>query len=688
MRKRMARFAALFLFLISAAPLTFAQAASVHYPIQLSEQERSLSDAMATNESYFHIPPYWKVEQAALGLDYTATPIAQRDQSSVTLFMNGIPFHSFRPDADGLKHSIGAAIPVELLVEGTNRLTVRGDVRTIENELVCVPDDKRDNWLNIHPSTAVDMQYAILPLDGTIRDFYERFAGMDTMSDSQSAVMVPAASENAELEAAAYAISGFSKADIRKERPVLMIPFSESQWTAKPYTVIVSLYNRLPADIRRQLDERDWSKEAAVQLMRLRGQHVLVATSNEPSLLVKAGRLLANEELVSQLDRDRTSITAETNVDTPAVEINRAQRLTETGDTLSGMKHQVKSYYIALPANRSISDASKVKLDFRYAKNLDFTRSMVTLLVNDRPIGSKKLSEELADGDSLTLPIPKNLDVAGDFTISAAFELELASRYCAENDENMPWAHITPDSMLQLNTKDRTDLLFDHYPYPFLRDGIFNHVAVVLPKEKDAHTYEAVANVFTLLGQYAEGNIGEIRFYTDDEQGDPWQNSNVITIGSYSENRLVREANDVLYFQFNPDGSAFISNEKMSIDPVYGGRLGALQFMESPYQDGFAMLAVTGTGPEYAAMASKLIALERDKWKIWGDAVVTDTDGVIRAFRFKLEAEAEPESGLEQILHRTDLLTFMTASILVLSLVIVSLLLLIRKYRNKRGGRG
>lgn len=678
----------LFLMTYTITPLMHAQASPSSFPIQLSEQDQSLSNTLSSSEAYFQIPSYWEVETAAIGLDYTATPIARLDQSSVTLLINGIPFHSFRPVVNGAKQSLEAAIPKDLLVEGSNRLTFHGDLRTIGNELVCVANDTRDNWLNIHKSTAVQIQYSTAPLDGTIRDFYERFVGMDTTSNAQNVIMTPQDSGNAELEAAAYAISGFSKVDISKDRPILLTPFSENGWTTKPYVVVVSLIDRLPDAIRQQLEARDWDQEAVVQLLNSGGQHILAVTSGDPSLLVKAGRLLANKELVSQLDRGKAIVSAGTNVDSAAVQINRSQRLTEAGDRLTGARHQVRTYYIALPSNRTISDASKIKLDFRYAKNLDFSRSMMTMLVNDRPIGSKKLSEELADGDSMILPIPKNLNISGNFTVAAAFDLELESDYCEPNHDNMPWAYITSDSMLQLNTKDRTDLLFDNYPYPFLRDGIFNHVAVVLPKEKDRYTYEAVSNVFALLGQYAEGNIGEVRFYNEGEQGEPWRDSNIIAIGSYPNNSIIRELNDNFYFRYNADGSAFTSNEKMSIDPEYGSRLGALQFMASPYQDGFAVLAITGATPEYTAMASKLIAMERDKWKLSGDAVLTDTDGTISAYRFKLAAEAEPDSAWEEMLQRTDLITFMTASILVLSLVLVSLLLLIRKYRKDRSGRG
>ncbi|MBH5317528.1 cellulose biosynthesis cyclic di-GMP-binding regulatory protein BcsB [Paenibacillus sp. GSMTC-2017] len=657
------------------------------YPIKLAQEERYLSGIMASNQSYFHIPSYWNVESTTISLDYTATQLTRENESSVTLYVNGTPFHSFRPIIEGnKKQTLKVTIPTHLLVKGPNLLTIEGSIRTIEDRLVCSEDEWRDNWFHVYQSTVVDVNYSLRPHDGTIKDFSERFVGMDTMNSSNNVIVVPQNSEHAELEAATHVISGYSKADVFKDHPLLLQPYTSGTLPNKPYVVIVSLRKDLPPVIENQLSKQDWSKTAVIQVVNNGAGQVLVVTSDDPTLLVKAGRLLANSEMVKQLDSGLKIVNESTDVNTRDVAIHRTMKLTETGDKLVGPYHQEHRYFITLPANRAIADASMISLDFRYAKNLDFDRSLVTILVDDKPIGSKRLNEDLADNDSLTLPIPKNINIAGNFSITVAFDLELKSNYCIRNESQMPWAFVTTDSLLKLNTKDNTDLLFDNYPYPFLRDGNFNHVAVVLPKERDGAIYESVSNVFSLLGQYAEGNKGEIHFYNDDESSDQWSDKNIIAIGGYTNNSLIRGNNDKLYFRYDPNGHGFLSNEKMSIESRYGTRIGALQLMESPYHSGRALLAITGSKSEYSLLASKLISGEKNRWKVWGDAVVADKDGNVSAFRFKQQAEAEPEGIFDNVIARPDLLGFLVAAVLVLLLVLLSLLLMIRKYRNKRGG--
>ncbi|GKU76058.1 glycosyl transferase [Paenibacillus sp. L3-i20] len=673
------------LIMFTSTPLS---ANALGYPILLSEQDRYLSGIMASNQSYFQLPSYWNVESATVKLDYTASQLSKQEQSSVTLFVNGTPFYSFRPIIkENQKQHLQVNIPKGLLIKGSNLLTIEGGIRTTEDKLVCSWDETRDNWLHVYKSTSVDINYSLNPHEGTIKDFSERFVGMDTMNSSNNVIVLPTKSDHAALETATHVISGYAKGDVVKAGPLTLQPFTDMTWPTKPYVVAVSLHKDLPAVVKDQLTPQDWSKVAVIQVVENGAQQVLVVTSGEPTLLVKAGRLLANQEMVMQLDSNIKVVNESTEINTPDVAIQRTMKLTETGDKLTGVYHQERKYFITLPANRVIADSSQIHLDFRYAKNLDFDRSMVTILVDDKPIGSKKLSEDLADNDSLTLTIPKNLNVAGNFEITAAFDLELKSNYCVRNDAQMPWAFITNDTVLKLNTKEQTDLLFDNYPYPFVSDGNFNNVAVVLPKELDRSTYQTLSNVFSLLGQYAEGNRGEVRFYNGEESSDNWAKKNVIAIGSYADNSLIRDNNEKLYFKYDNNGKGFISNEKMSIESRYGTQIGALQLLESPYQAGRGLLVISGSSSQHGLLASKLIAAEKDRWKVWGDAVMADKDGTVAAFRFKQQAEAEPKGMFENIVDRPDILSFLVAAILVLALVMISLLLMVRKYRNKRGGR-
>lgn len=668
------------------ASIAWAEAAVKQtYEMSLSDTNISLSGVVASKQVFFQIPDYWKVGDVKLNLDYKASPLTKNERSSVTLLLNGTYFHSFRPAVNDMaKQRLTFTIPKELVIKGNNTLSIEGNIQTVSELGVCMPYDPKDNWLQLYSTSTVSVQYEKEAMKESISDFTQQFIGLDTVHDSQNAIAVPEQSDPVELEASVYALSGFAKANSLKEKAIPLLTYNTEKLNAKKIVMAVALYDHLPEELKKLVGVQDLSNKALIQVVNRDKQPTLVITSQNPDLLVKAGRLAANQALMKQLNSGTKVVDESTEIETPTVDISRNVTLTENGDQLKGPQHQDRTYFISLPANRSIADSSKISLDFRYAKNLDFKRSMVTILVNNTPIGSKKLKSELANGDTLTLTIPKNLNISGNFTVTASFDLELENAACTPNQEQMPWAFITKDSMLQLNTKDRTDLLFNNYPYPFLRDGSYNQVAVVLPEARDAYTYQTISNLFNLLGQYAEGNTGNVRFYEDSVGAGELQKHNIIAIGTYQNNKVIRDNNSKLYFQYDSKGKGFRSNEKMSIDSDYGARIGTLQLIDSPYEEGHGLLTVTGASSEYYYLASKLIANENTRWKVYGDGVVTDKDGNINAYRFKKETGQEQSSIISDVVKRGDVLGFMAAAVLITVLVLVSLILMIRKYRKKR----
>ncbi|WP_054942446.1 cellulose biosynthesis cyclic di-GMP-binding regulatory protein BcsB [Paenibacillus ihuae] len=673
----------------AAAAAALPGAGKLTYETSFTGSDTSLSGGEA-QQQYFSVMDYWNVDSVKINLHFQISQITKDQQSSVTLSLNGTPFYSFRPSPDNNgEQMLSIPAPKAFLKENSNTLTLQGDLKTAgDNNQVCYVDNSPDNWLHFFNTSGIAVTYTSKALTGGIRDFSERFSGIDTVKSNKSLMTVPVNASSAELESATYALSGFAKGNALTDKTIGMLPYREDSVQGKNAVVLVAMYDHVPGELKQQLSgTEDLTTHALIQLVNKDTRPTLVVTSKDESLLIKAGRMAASTGLMSQMNSDLKVIDDATEVDEPASVISSDVTLTETGDKLSGPNHREQTYFVSLPSNRSIADSGKISLDFRYAENLDFARSLVTVSINDTPIGSKKLTKELANGDTLTLTVPQNLGISGNFSVKVAFDLEMQSAVCTPNTEQMPWAYIGKESLLHLNTKDRTDLLFNNYPYPFLRDGIYNHVAVVLPQEMDDYTYQSLANVFNLLGQYTSGNTGDIHYYTDEVSADNLKNNNILAIGSYKNNKVIRDSNDKLYFRYSKDGATLVSNEKMSIEERYGAEIGTLQLVDSPYESGRGLMAVTAVNSGDYYLASRLIASEKDKWKVYGDGVVADKDGNVSAYRFKTVTGAKPDSALSQIVERSDVLGFVIAVVLVVTLVLVALLLLLRKHMKKRGDR-
>ncbi|MPM63892.1 hypothetical protein SDC9_110776 [bioreactor metagenome] len=374
-------------------------------------------------------------------------------------------------------------------------------------------------------------------------------------------------------------------------------------------------------------------------------------------------------------------MTLDENTLTQKAQIMQYRQLTESGTYMEGLFRQSVSYYLDLPTNRMLSNASQVSLSMRYAENLDFDRSLVTVYVNDQPIGSKKLEKEKAQGDTVRLDIPADLMVNGNFSVQVSFDLEMPDTWCTTKKMKQPWAYVTNESMLKLMSVDFDNIIFEGYPGPFLKDGSFNNAVVILPDSPSVADYEAMRQIILTFGQFLKDNSGSLRVAYMSNIGE-LKESNVIAIGRLEKNLVVQQINNMLFFQFSPQGTTIRSNEKMVIDPNYGTILGTVQLLNSPYSEQkHALMVVTGVSDDAMLRGVEYVGLTDNLWKLYGDGYVADGVDVF-PFRFKAD-NAKRESLIQQVASRQDIHKLVLAVGLVLLLVVVSTVMMIRKYGKK-----
>ncbi|WGX75588.1 cellulose biosynthesis cyclic di-GMP-binding regulatory protein BcsB [Paraclostridium bifermentans] len=158
-----------------------------------------------------------------------------------------------------------------------------------------------------------------------------------------------------------------------------------------------------------------------------------------------------------------------------------------------------------------------MNLKFRYAKNLDFERSLVTVYVNDKPISSKKLSLEKADNDTLEVNLPTDVLGKNYYKIKIVFNLELKDLMCVTRDTDNPWAYILDSSFIKFDFKDNNSLNFKSYPYPFIDNQQANDLNVVVSKNLNSSDLSNIANIIGNMGRDAVYNTGNLNVLTDSE---------------------------------------------------------------------------------------------------------------------------------------------------------------------------
>lgn len=644
--------------------------------------DHSMKGLFSTTEQTFWIAKDWDVESVLLHLEYRATQLADTQLSSLTVAINETYFYSLRPaDNSGNRHGIDIYVPLESLQQGYNNIRIDGYMRT-QNALPCVDDVSEANWLDIFKESNLSVRFDKNAFTTSIDSFYNRFFEVDALRYGESAFVISDADNPAELNAALLGISGVSNQTIYPDGYFPILTFSDPAANLPQNRIVIAGYDQLPDNYRSQADQNGINDEDALLVLINEGSgtNTLIITAKNDVALINAGRMLGNPALMNQLQSTTKLLGKTEDIKTPVYEAETYISFAGSeGTYYKGPFHQVKEFAINYPSNRSLSNASEFYLNYRYSENLDFDRSLMTVYINDIPVGSRKLSQHMAGGDEATIPIPTDIDIGGSFQVKVTFDLEIKDLWCSLRQGDMPWAYLTPSTMLKINSVASQDLIFENYPAPFVTDYSYNAVSLVVPDQLDGETANLLAKMFRVMGRYTKGNTGEIAVLYPEEMNEAALYANIIAVGTYANNSFIKSNNDKLYFQLSEDGSSFLSNEKLVIDPAYGKTLGSAQLLDSLYsKPGRASLMVVAPDQTGLVAIGNNLGEMKNLGRLSGDAALADANGKVLTYRFK--APKNPTIAVaQQIAVSQEAQIFLVVSIMVLILLAVGLVMVVRK---------
>lgn len=635
----------------------------------------------------------WNYSEATLTLFFSTTSLARREISDFTVSLNGNRFYSSRlpddqnPDDSDDVNELSIKIPSYLINNGINTITIESYIRTNESSN-CSDNISDATWMTIFKDSYVSITYKPQAEIHNIADCYKQFTSIDALENNQSAVFINEMPTDIELSAAAYVLSGMSANAVYDYQNIQLIRSADyAKSTDIKYGIYISQWDKLPESLKAQLPESVSASldegKGVIYLVQNDGQFLIVLTGKEKQSMLNAAKLFGNQALVSQTLYSWRSVSKDENVAFDHTLENDDSVLTKTGTYLYGPFRQSTDYYISRGSNLLVDSGSSVTINFRYARNLDFDRSMMTVYIGDTPIGSVKLSANRANGDSVTFNIPDNMDFSGTFTLRVAFDLEIKDLPCTIRSEEMPWAYITPESTLHLETSESPYLLFDYYPAPFVNNGRLNKVKICIPDDFSDTDLKVVKDISMTFGRYIKDNSGSIsvsRISTAGELTD----FNIVSIGTYENNIFAKQLNDKLFFQFSPKGTTFVSNEKKNIEPNYGSTLGTGQLLYSPYsENNRAFLLISGINDTGMQNADRYLGDSSMVYSVAGDGFVADADDIYY-YRFKPD-NSKTGSIIYRILNDHYLSLLILTSILVIIIIIIYAIL--RYMRNRRERR-
>lgn len=626
----------------------------------------------------------WEIHEVRLTLYYTATMLVREEISDFTVSVNGQPVFSERiPLTGGETQKLDISIPVTCIQKGNNRITIESYIRT-NDEDPCKDDVSGSSWMVVLKESMITVNYTPSSKCSSVSDIYEKLTSIEALENEESGIAIPQNASEAELTAAAYAMTGISANAALFYENLDIAVYGESNDINKKYILYISGYDSLSPEIisKMSVEQKAAAEKGAVIafLQDRTEKNYLLITGRDSQALINACRLLGNKTYMQQIAASWKRVGVKDDV-VFSYDEKEESVLTENGSYVNGPFSQSASFYIETAANRKIAAGSKLTLRFRYAENLDFDRSLVTVYIGDTPLGSKKLSKETANSDVLTINIPNNLGIVGSFNLKVTFDLEIPDMVCTMRRQDMPWAYITNESTIRLKTEEIPYLLFDYYPAPFIVNGRLNQVMVMIPAEESKQDLEVFSHLLLTLGRYQKDNKGSIAVCRAD-QNISLENLNVISIGILEKNPIAKQQNNQMYFRFSPEGTTILSNEKMQLDPDYASSLGTAQLFYSPYSsENNALLIISGVTEKGMGSAGKYLGSVEENWKIYGDGFVSDSDNIY-CYRFGAD-NAKRSSLLMKMTAQEDLLVLSVIGGCILFLLVVTAVLLMNKYRHE-----
>ncbi|WP_419741833.1 cellulose biosynthesis cyclic di-GMP-binding regulatory protein BcsB [Paraclostridium dentum] len=656
------------------------------------QDDVTINGVIGSTERFFNVSQNWDVKDLKLNLVYTKSELLDVNYSTITVFINGEPVSSKRLDGDRkYQDKWQVNIPKELVKPGYNSISIKA-YKTISDK-ICRDDSNTANWLVIHKQSDIELNYSLKSNSNEIKDYNSTFTNIGNEEYVDTTFVLPDKYNSNELSSIMNLSLNMGQ-KLKADNFKLDVKLKSNLKEYNNNIIYVGGTNDTSTDFLNLLsnDEKNQAKNKAVIKQVIspfnKDKRMILIISDNIKALKNATKLICNNELLNELNS--SSFIIDENKDVSDIKKDTKNKLTlnDLGYNdflLKGPFSQETNFDVSIPKHKISTAGSILNLKFRYAKNLDFERSLVTVYVNDKPISSKKLSLEKADNDNLEVNLPTDVLGKNYYKIKVEFNLELKDLMCVTRDTDNPWAYILDSSFIKFDFKDNDSLNFKSYPYPFIDNQQANDINVVVSKNLNSSDLSNIANIIGNMGRDAVYNTGNLNVLTDSEFLNTNKKGNLIVIGTPDDNSILKDINKDLYIKFDKNFSGFENNDKIKfLDDKYSKQLSTIQLINSPYSKSNSAIIVSSLDKNSLSSSVRYLSDNNLTRDLKGDAAVVNRDGGIQDISFKENntRDGEPEDNSAKFKLEKSSLTFVLIAGFLFLTVIISAILLILKYRK------
>ena len=406
-----------------------------------------------------NIPGYEFQAPSRLVLTYTESATLQRNLGgSLTVLLNDKPVASRSvPMAAGQTSVWSVNLPVEYFRAGINELRVVSRHRSVEG--ICSDWDNSTNWIKLKTAT-------FLQLTRNTKEPYPLgvypFPYLDVIADEPvtSRWHLPSSPSAQDIEAMLTLASDWGNAN--PTRPLRFNVQTGGAQASKHAIFIGQSGGSQPTG----------DAGAVTSEMQYGFSHLFISGGNAVGLM-RSINSLAYKELTSGLQTTSVMITKdplpERVVPGSRYGVFTFKELGIRSIRITGAFHQFAVFTVSRPLLANLGEACYLNLKFMHAASLSPNRSVMSIAINGREIGSVRLTDANANEGILKLPIPPELLRDSVWNISISCFHDLPSMHCDKFYDAIAWTLVDEDSTISLG-----DGSYVGEPYlerfPYLRD--------------------------------------------------------------------------------------------------------------------------------------------------------------------------------------------------------------------------
>lgn len=641
----------------------------------------SFSGAFSDHSTYFNVEEWWRNTKVYAEVDFCINQLIEDDEKAyMKLSVNGTPFYSEKISykSDSEVQQVKVSIPSDLIKTGSNELKIETYLRA--SELPCVDDVNLANWFVIKNSTNIKATFNNIISNNKISDFpYPFLKNQDSNENSEDlAIVIPDDYSDSELSAAFILNSYLEKLNDSYKNKIAIVKYSDFPKKENTNNIFIGRFNSFPNEFSGESSNNNdclikISNSSYSKNPNIKNMGILCDDSDN---LIKGVKTLENNDLVFQLNSDKYNVTDSLKEETVSGDKSGKVTFKELGIgeiQLKGPFRRESTMSYSIPKNRIFSPSDKIKLFMRYSENLDFDKSLVTVYINNTPIGSKKLQKDKCLNDEVELNLPKDVSNTNYLDVKIAFDLELSNDYCEKREEEMPWALVTGDSYLYIGDSSVDGYYFNSYSAPFVKDEIFNDTAMIIPDKLSSSEINSLGKVVGYLGKDISYNNGDFKAVSNSNVTDSDKKKNIIIYGTPKTNNLISGLNDELWFKYDKDYSKFLSNEKLQLTDPFSSKIANFQFDISKFNSQKAMLVLTSPDSEVLKNSLAYLSAAEMFKKLNGDCAIIDENGDVKTYKMKKETSKPVYEKVEELSGNAKILLMITGLFLIFAAIAIGL---------------